>query len=125
MFDLLELVSGADTIAIAGHVRPDGDCVGSCLGLYNYITQVRHGKETWHIGIVHQEMISESVYLESIDGTELRMVVCGIFLQGCLHFVGQVQTLLGSVAVLVYGIEDFGCLAERSHCKEVGWYEEL
>ena len=27
----------ADTVAIAGHVRPDGDCVGSCLATYNYI----------------------------------------------------------------------------------------
>lgn len=27
----------AKTVAIAGHVRPDGDCVGSCLGLYQYI----------------------------------------------------------------------------------------
>lgn len=25
------------TVAIAGHTRPDGDCVGSCMGLYNYI----------------------------------------------------------------------------------------
>ena len=39
MFDLLELADGAETIAIAGHVRPDGDCVGSCLGLYNYLTE--------------------------------------------------------------------------------------
>ncbi len=25
------------SVAIAGHIRPDGDCVGSCLGVYNYI----------------------------------------------------------------------------------------
>lgn len=24
-------------VGIAGHVRPDGDCVGSCMGLYNYM----------------------------------------------------------------------------------------
>ena len=35
--DLLEAIGGADSIAIAGHVRPDGDCIGSVLGLYNYI----------------------------------------------------------------------------------------
>ena len=29
--------SGVQTVAIAGHVRPDGDCVGSCLATYNYI----------------------------------------------------------------------------------------
>lgn len=27
----------AKKVGIAGHVRPDGDCVGSCMGLYNYI----------------------------------------------------------------------------------------
>lgn len=32
-----ELINGKNTIAISGHIRPDGDCVGSCLGLYNYI----------------------------------------------------------------------------------------
>lgn len=32
-----DLLAGAKEVAIAGHVRPDGDCVGSCLGLSNYI----------------------------------------------------------------------------------------
>lgn len=26
-----------NTVAIAGHMRPDGDCTGSCLSVYNYI----------------------------------------------------------------------------------------
>lgn len=33
----IEKIENAATIAIIGHIRPDGDCVGSCLGLYNYI----------------------------------------------------------------------------------------
>lgn len=33
-----EKIENADTIAIVGHIRPDGDCCGSCLGLYNYLT---------------------------------------------------------------------------------------
>ena len=32
-----ELLSEAKTVAIFGHVRPDGDCVGSTTGIYNYI----------------------------------------------------------------------------------------
>lgn len=36
---LMELTEAADTIAIIGHVRPDGDCVGSCLAACNYITE--------------------------------------------------------------------------------------
>lgn len=37
MNGLIEAVQRADTIAIGGHVRPDGDCIGSCMGLYGYI----------------------------------------------------------------------------------------
>ncbi|MBQ8800281.1 MAG: bifunctional oligoribonuclease/PAP phosphatase NrnA [Lachnospiraceae bacterium] len=43
--ELFQLVNEAKTIAIAGHVRPDGDCVGSCLGLYNYLTEAVAGKQ--------------------------------------------------------------------------------
>lgn len=39
MNTFLEMISRADTIAIVGHTSPDGDCVGSCLGLYNYIIE--------------------------------------------------------------------------------------
>jgi nanoRNase/pAp phosphatase (c-di-AMP/oligoRNAs hydrolase) len=27
----------ASTIAISGHLKPDGDCVGACLGLCTYL----------------------------------------------------------------------------------------
>ncbi|RDY32551.1 DHH family phosphoesterase [Lachnotalea glycerini] len=37
MNKLADQLEGIKTVAIAGHVRPDGDCTGSCLGLYNYI----------------------------------------------------------------------------------------
>jgi len=30
-------LENVNKVAIAGHVRPDGDCVGSVMGLYNYI----------------------------------------------------------------------------------------
>lgn len=32
-----EKLAGMQTVGIAGHVRPDGDCVGSTLAVYNYI----------------------------------------------------------------------------------------
>ncbi len=34
-------IIGSKKIAIAGHIRPDGDCVGSCTALYLYLTQNR------------------------------------------------------------------------------------
>ena len=36
---LNKILSDVRTIAISGHVRPDGDCVGSCIGLYQYIKE--------------------------------------------------------------------------------------
>ncbi len=53
MLELMKIVNEATTIAIAGHVRPDGDCVGSCLGLYNYLKENTTGKQI-------------DVYLESV-----------------------------------------------------------
>lgn len=37
MSQLLSAIEKAETIAIGGHVRPDGDCIGSCMGLFRYI----------------------------------------------------------------------------------------
>lgn len=35
--NILQECQGASRIAITGHLRPDGDCVGSCLALYQYL----------------------------------------------------------------------------------------
>lgn len=53
---LREMLAQADTVAIGGHIRPDGDCVGSCMGLYRYIKDNYKGKEA-------------DVYLEDIPET--------------------------------------------------------
>nr|WP_099470170.1 DHH family phosphoesterase [Konateibacter massiliensis] len=47
-------LEGIKTVAIAGHVRPDGDCAGSCLGVYNYIREC------------HKD-IEVDIYLEEIS----------------------------------------------------------
>jgi len=39
MKKIVEELKGAKSIAISGHIRPDGDCVGSCMGLYLYLTK--------------------------------------------------------------------------------------
>lgn len=53
MKDLASQLLGVSTAAIVGHVRPDGDCVGSCLAVWNYI-------KAWHPDIKAQ------IYLEPI-----------------------------------------------------------
>lgn len=39
MKNIAEVLEHVKTMGIAGHIRPDGDCVGSCMGLYLYICQ--------------------------------------------------------------------------------------
>jgi Exopolyphosphatase-related proteins len=34
-----EVLDGVKTVAIAGHVNPDGDCIGSCMGMYLYLKE--------------------------------------------------------------------------------------
>lgn len=40
MINLLQECSGAVSVGIGGHIRPDGDCVGSCMALSMYLKKV-------------------------------------------------------------------------------------
>lgn len=53
--NLESVLSEVQTIGISGHVRPDGDCVGACLGLYNYIKVYHPEKEV----VVYLEKMAE------------------------------------------------------------------
>ena len=52
MIVLNDVLKGKHSVAIGGHIRPDGDCVGSTLGLYLYLTTfhqsgLRGRKTSW------------------------------------------------------------------------------
>ena len=53
MLKLDEILQGVKRAGIAGHVRPDGDCTGSCLALYQYLR-------------MYYPEVSTDVYLEEI-----------------------------------------------------------
>lgn len=36
---LKEIIGDAKTVVLLGHIRPDGDCIGTSLGLYNYLAE--------------------------------------------------------------------------------------
>ena len=40
MTGLREIAQGAKTILIAGHLRPDGDCVGAAVAAYLYLKKI-------------------------------------------------------------------------------------
>ena len=64
MLNLNNILQDVKTVAILGHVRPDGDCIGSCLSLYNYI-------ETYYPeieAVVYlQEFMPEFLMLKNAD----------------------------------------------------------
>lgn len=53
MIKLEEKLNGITSVGISGHIRPDGDCVGSTMAVYNYIA-------------TYYPEIKVDVYLESI-----------------------------------------------------------
>lgn len=57
-------LSGARTAAITGHIRPDGDCVGSVMGLYQYM---KTNMPEIHADIYLEEPGKEFNYIKDID----------------------------------------------------------
>ena len=47
MYELNKTLCEAETIMIAGHVRPDGDCIGACVALQRYIKRNYPKKEVF------------------------------------------------------------------------------
>lgn len=64
-------LEGVKTVGIAGHIRPDGDCVGSCMGLYLYLK--KYFPQLTAVD-VYLEEISECYHI--IAGTECIIHSC-------------------------------------------------
>jgi len=46
---LFEMIEKSNKIAIAGHIKPDGDCLGSCLGFKRYVKDVYNKDVTLYL----------------------------------------------------------------------------
>ena len=91
---LLDAISKAGTIALGGHDRPDGDCAGSCMGLYNYVRENFPEKEI-------------DVYLEELPNT--------------LKFMKNIMPDASSTSELIYDLLDYGKMSvETAECLYTG-----
>lgn len=66
---LVDEIEKADVIAIGGHVRPDGDCIGSCMGLFTYITENYQEKK---VSVYLEEFPAAFEYLNQKEAWERR-----------------------------------------------------
>ena len=62
--ELISKIEKAKNIAILGHMNPDGDCIGSCLGLYNYLLDNYPEKE---VVVFLQEIPKDFHFLRGAD----------------------------------------------------------
>lgn len=64
MEGLFEKLASAKTIAIAGHIRPDGDCIGSCLAMYNYLMENYNENQEKVIDVFLEQIPDEFLFLK-------------------------------------------------------------
>ena len=61
---LTDLLENEKCIGITRHIRPDGDCIGSTLGLYNYLTENMPSADVF---LFLEEVGEEFMFLCNID----------------------------------------------------------
>jgi bifunctional oligoribonuclease and PAP phosphatase NrnA len=119
---LIELLAQPQKIVITTHHKPDGDAMGSSLGLYNYLIQQGHHVKVitptdypdyfnWMPGndevIIYTEHVAEAAYLIA----EARIIFCLDF--NALNRINEMGELIrkaGAVKVMIdhhLGPEDF------------------
>ncbi len=68
MLDKIEtIVAGKNTIGLAGHVKPDGDCIGACTALYAYLKKINPELE---VNMFLEDVPHTFDYLANVDKIE-------------------------------------------------------
>lgn len=65
MINLASELEQVKSAAIAGHIHPDGDCIGSCMGLYLYIRKYFPQVET--VDVYLEEFRNSFSFIKEID----------------------------------------------------------
>lgn len=61
---LTKALEGIKSVVLLGHVHPDGDCVGTCLGLYN---ELREHASSLEVDLYLDHPASKFSYLKNFD----------------------------------------------------------
>lgn len=103
---LKTFIEAANTIAIIGHVHPDGDCAGSCLAAYHYIKEHFENKEV----TVYLEPLSKKfAYLDGFDQINHDSHSKKIY-DLCICLDSSDKERLGEFAVYLDGAKESICI---------------
>jgi Exopolyphosphatase-related proteins len=64
MNKISEVLDHKKTVAISGHMRPDGDCIGSCMGIFHYI---RENYPDIQVDVYLEEISSVFNYIKNVN----------------------------------------------------------
>lgn len=115
---LLDMARQAESIAVLGHVRPDGDCVGSCLAVWNYLTEQDPGKK---IQVYLEKPAVRFAYLKGFDTISQKTDDAADY-DLCICLDSGDKERLGSFAVYLEGAKHSICLDH--HITNRGYGEE-
>lgn len=77
---IIQRIGTAQTVLVIGHIRPDGDCLGSCLGLFTALTALGKSARFFTAGPV-PPMFSYLPYFDKIEtemppANEFDLIIC-------------------------------------------------
>lgn len=130
MLNVLQECSGAKVIGITGHIRPDGDCVGSCMALYMYLRKMMPEADV----TVYLEESAKAYYhikhLQEIDSSFYAKEKYDVFfcLDSMPDRVGQAEKLYESAIKKInidHHITNSGCGDVNYINAEIGSCAEL
>lgn len=128
--DLRKECAEASKIGISGHIRPDGDCVGSCLALFLYLKKIFPEKEVRVFLEKPAEIFADLKGFSEIDTTFQANGVFDVFF--CLDCgkerLGGAQVLFeqaGKKIQIDHHLSSTGCGDLNRICPKTGSCSEL
>lgn len=118
MSRLMEMAQRAQTIVILGHVRPDGDCIGSCLAACNYLLEQYPDKT---VQVYLEKPADKFSYLKRFD-TISQDAQSGVVYDLCICLDSGDKTRLGDFQGYMDQAEHSICLDH--HVTNQGYAEE-
>lgn len=123
--DIRQECKDAKRIGISGHVRPDGDCVGACLALYQYLCKLMPEAEVKVFLEKPQDIFCEIKGYEEIDSTFPVQEPFDVYFaldstQDRLGEAGQYYAQAEKTVNIDHHISNRGCGMVNMICPDIG-----